>query len=421
MRRETGKPPWQILGTIFALKFDGRKDKTMKKSLWLLLLGLVLIAGCVVYVPYKGEEGSPPPRERERTYESDYRDYPAEMDVSYFYDYLSPYGIWVSYPTYGYVWVPRHMGLGWRPYTNGRWVWTDDGWTWVSYYEWGWVPFHYGRWGWDRRIGWFWVPGTIWGPAWVTWRWSNLYIGWAPLPPDVEFVMGVGINRLPYDLPGNYWIFIEGRYFQYDYLDRYVLPFERNTTIINYTVNKANLSVRNRRVIDDGVDIDQVRRVTRTEVSRYALEDARRPQETRISGNAVRVYRPTVKKDEAARPKSFWQKGEAEEKLPEIRTGDLEKRVSPAETELRLKQEQEKEMRLLQQSQEKENAELRRKIEDQKKLASDEAEKQKIDKEYAVKAKELQKQHEEEKSKIAERHQEEKQVVKKKLKKKEEN
>lgn len=419
MTGHPGQQQGKRFGTIFANKIIGRKDKAMKKSLWVMFLGLIFITSCVIYVPYEGEEGTPPPRERERTYKKDYRDYPTEMDISYFYDYLSPYGIWVSYSPYGYVWVPRNVGLRWRPYTYGRWIWTDYGWTWISYYEWGWIPFHYGRWGWDRRLGWFWVPGTVWGPAWVTWRWSNLYIGWAPLPPDVEFVMGVGIRGLPYDLPGNCWIFIEGRYFQYDYLDRYVLPHERNTTIIRYTVSKANLSVRNRRVINEGVDIAQVRRVTRSEVSKYALEDASRPQETRVAGDVVRVYRPSVKKDESAKPKSVWRKEEAEEKLPEVRLGDMEKRISPAEAEVRLKEEQEKEMRLLKQSQEKEDVELRRKVEDEKKLASTKAEKEKIEKDYEVKAKELQKQHEEEKSKIAERHQEEEKVVKKKLKKKE--
>jgi hypothetical protein len=31
--------------------------------------------------------------------------------------------------------------------------------------------------------GWGWVPGTMWGPAWVSWRSGGGYAGWAPLPP----------------------------------------------------------------------------------------------------------------------------------------------------------------------------------------------------------------------------------------------
>lgn len=390
----------------------------MTKKTWVVLFGLSFITSCVVYIPYGGE-GGPPPGEQERTYEQDYRAYPEETDISFFYNYLSPHGIWVASSPYGYVWVPRHMGRGWRPYTSGRWLWTDYGWTWISYDPWGWIPYHYGRWGWDKRLGWFWVPGTVWGPAWVTWRWNNLYIGWAPLPPEAEFVMGTGITGLPYDFPGNSWIFIEGRYFQNEYIDRYVLPFERNTTIIRFTVNKANLSVMNRRLINPGVDIEQVRRVTRGDVSKYELEDARRPQETKVVGDVVRIYRPSVKKDEAAKPKAFWPKDEAEEKLPEVRIRDLEERTSPDEAEAGLKRDQEKEIRLLEQSQQRDSTELRRKAEDEKKLASTAAEKQKIEKDYEVKSKELQKDHQEEKAKVTERQQEEGKAVKKTLKKKE--
>jgi len=43
--------------------------------------------------------------------------------------------------------------------------------------------YHYGRWGWRAGFGWFWVPGYVWGPAWVSWRWVNGYACWAPLGP----------------------------------------------------------------------------------------------------------------------------------------------------------------------------------------------------------------------------------------------
>src|SRR6185436_1578234 len=65
----------------------------------------------------------------------------ANIDISYqdFYDELDPYGEWIDYPEYGYVWVPRESrGGGFRPYeTNGHWVWSDDyEWMWVSDYSW---------------------------------------------------------------------------------------------------------------------------------------------------------------------------------------------------------------------------------------------------------------------------------------------
>src|ERR1043165_5421845 len=78
----------------------------------------------------------------------EYYDDANDGDGSYqqFYDDLSPYGEWVEDPQYGYVWVPD-AGDDFRPYySNGYWVNSDYGNTWVSNYDWGWAPFHYGRW-----------------------------------------------------------------------------------------------------------------------------------------------------------------------------------------------------------------------------------------------------------------------------------
>ncbi len=82
---------------------------------------------------------------------------PQETTVNFqlFYDQLDPYGTWVEYQNYGYVWMPD-VDQGFIPYgTDGHWVFTDNGWTWVSDYSWGWAPFHYGRWAYDDTYGWF--------------------------------------------------------------------------------------------------------------------------------------------------------------------------------------------------------------------------------------------------------------------------
>src|SRR5580693_6871383 len=108
----------------------------------------------------------------------------AQVGVSFqvFYDQLSPYGSWISYPEYGYVWVPTGVPSGFRPYsTGGHWVYTPDGWTWVSDYSWGWAPFHYGNWFYDQNYGWMWLPDYDWAPAWVTWGEYGDNYCWAPI------------------------------------------------------------------------------------------------------------------------------------------------------------------------------------------------------------------------------------------------
>lgn len=389
----------------------------MRHKIPVLLMGTVLLIGCIIYVPRDiGETTSGPPDED--VYRSDSDEYPYEMDLTDFYDYLSPYGVWVSYRPYGYVWIPRHVGYRWRPYSTGRWLWTDYGWTWIADEDWGWAPFHYGRWGWDRSLGWFWVPGTAWAPAWVTWRWGDLYIGWAPLPPGIEMAPGIGI-RGPFDFPNHYWVFVESRYFQHDYLDRYALPYERNASALKFAVRQSDLALRNRQIFNDGVDVEEVRRITRTSVSRHELEDARGPNENSVNERSVRIFRPTMRKNEAARPKSYWEKDEAERSLPRVRERDLERNSALAPSAERLKEDQDREMRILEQSQEEEKADLRRRIEDEEKQASTPAEKQKVTKDGEVKAGELRKAHDEEKARLDERHQEEKRALKGTIRKKE--
>jgi hypothetical protein len=117
------------------------------------------------------------------------------VTLNNFYDTLSPYGNWVEVDGYGRCWQP---GVGvynseWQPYgDHGHWVYTDSGWYWDSDYAWGWAPFHYGRWFRHDRFGWCWSPDTVWGPSWVTWRYSDDYCGWAPLPPGAYYQNGVG-------------------------------------------------------------------------------------------------------------------------------------------------------------------------------------------------------------------------------------
>ena len=136
---------------------------------------------------------------------TDYVDYttypPADFstpdDTAYFYDTLAPYGSWINLAGYGLCWQPivYVRNHDWRPYNDrGRWLYTDCGWYWQSDYSWGWAAFHYGRWFRDANAGWVWLPNRVWGPAWVSWRNSAEYAGWAPLPPSANFVPGVGFR-----------------------------------------------------------------------------------------------------------------------------------------------------------------------------------------------------------------------------------
>ena len=217
-----------------------------------------------------------------------------ETSVSYqtFYDDLSPYGQWIDYPEYGYVWHP--YGNDFRPYSSeGHWLWTEDyGWMWASDYEWGWAPFHYGRWLYDEFYGWVWIPGYEWSPAWVEWRTGNDYYGWAPLGPGVN--IGVNFSFGLYSPPYNYWCFVPRNYMMSPRVYDYCLPPSRNTVIINRTTIINNYR-RTNNVFVTGPRRNDVERYT-GRINPFVLRQSSRPGRTHIERNTVNVFRPRVER-----------------------------------------------------------------------------------------------------------------------------
>jgi hypothetical protein len=370
----------------------------MKKTLGFLILVLFLGAvGCIRYVPYQEPGRYPndyPPEQNYDRYDS--------LDDSYFYNELEPYGVWISYRPYGYVWIPRDVGYGWRPYTRGHWAWTDYGWTWVSVERWGWVAFHYGRWGWDRRLGWFWVPDIVWGPAWVAWRWGDAHIGWAPLPPGVPFVPGRGFGPHRWDIPGDHWNFVHGRYFLDRGLDRWVLPVERNVTIINVTSLRVNVDVRNNHVYNEGVDLDHVRRSTNRTVERLSLKDANQAGEAKQVGRDLVIYKPEIKRNEAAKPRRVIDEATAERQLSSETGGRIYRDVSRREEEA-IREDHDKERRLMRESQESELDAIRREGEQEKARIQNPEQKKNVESRVSSRITELKKKHEQEKAELEKR------------------
>ncbi len=390
----------------------------MNKGLWIIPVILVMTVSCAGYLS-SPEYGYPPgdggyDRPGVQQYPPGYpQQYGQNEDSSYFYDRLSPYGSWTELNPYGYVWTPSHMGYRWRPYSDGHWVWTDYGWTWIADQEWGDIPFHYGRWGWDNDMGWFWVPGTVWGPAWVTWRSSDQYMGWAPLPPGVEFGVGMDLNSLSMDIPLNFWVFIQGSHFQDRYLNPYVLPFERNQTIVNYTVIHNNIYTRNDRIINEGIGTDEVRRITGRDVPRYALQDARQPGRTKIVGQEVQMFRPNVRQNNDARPRLFLNRDQARQDLAPAKVFDPQGQEAIDKEAATALKRQNEEARLLKDSQAQEirDMQLKRDLETQR--LRDAAQKAIVKSDYEAKISDLRRSHAVEKQQLTARHKNDTEQVKK--------
>lgn len=230
---------------------------------------------------------------------------PVVVDVSLFYDELAPYGTWVSLEGYGWVWTPYDTPVGWRPYSYGYWAYTDYGWTWVSKWRWGWAPFHYGRWFFHSRHGWVWKPGTVWGPAWVVWRHhpgGAGWIGWAPMPPQIEWRAGIGLRAewgVVDPIIEPFWYsFVEERNFPARDLDKRLELPARNGTLLGDAQNVTNYAWAENRVVNRSLSADRIEQATGRQVARQRVMDGGTPSRgAEIRGNDVILYRPRIERE----------------------------------------------------------------------------------------------------------------------------
>ncbi len=197
-------------------------------------------------------------------------------DHQIFFAELSRFGEWFETREYGFVWQPTALGADptWRPYTRGRWVNSDQGWTWLSDEPFGWAVYHYGRWVLLAEHGWVWVPGDDWAPAWVSWRQNDDYLGWAPLPPetlyDEVYDYDPGID-LAYDVSPDYYNFVPVDHF-YEPVQPHCVPQVTVITIIINTRNVTRFSMRGNHVHCGGPDFGWVNRHARRPARRCQLD-----------------------------------------------------------------------------------------------------------------------------------------------------
>jgi hypothetical protein len=204
-----------------------------------------------------------------------------DVSVDFFYNNMSG-GSWMEVADYGYCWQPDIVvsNTSWRPYSDGYWTYTDLGWTWVSYEDFGWATYHYGRWVRLADHGWCWAPGRDedleWGPAWVSWRTSDTYVGWAPLPPTrIRFVEGVAITGqvdIEFDIGPGYYNFCDVRYIGEPVLRERIVDVNQNVTFINQTVNVTNITYKNKVVYNYGPDINVINTRAARPIQRLKIE-----------------------------------------------------------------------------------------------------------------------------------------------------
>ncbi|HET7788606.1 MAG TPA: DUF6600 domain-containing protein, partial [Myxococcales bacterium] len=244
-------------------------------SLAALAAGCIVEQGQTVRDQPPLETPPPPPADTAApsySYDSGYQAEappPAGSDVGspdVFYEQLSPYGTWTYVAPYGRVWIPA-VGYGWRPYYYGRWVLTDWGWTFASDDPWGWAAYHYGRWNWAVGFGWYWIPGTVWAPAWVSWRYGGGYVSWCPLGPS-----GVYFG---YRHPA--WVAVQEQHFTRP-ISAVAVPTQRTSGIVSQARPLTGPHATVARTGAFGPPVASVARATGQQIRPVAAANAVRPR-----------------------------------------------------------------------------------------------------------------------------------------------
>ncbi len=226
-----------------------------------------------------------------------------EMQIQSVADFNQPLGqlgSWIDVGGGQRGWHPKEVGSTWRPYVNGKWVWTDAGWFWASNEPWAWATYHYGSWIDQPATGWVWIPGTEWAPAWVDWRMGGNYIGWAPFAPAGATAASAA------------FVFVDVRHFTGPLTLSIVL--KNNSTILDETkpIEGNRRERRNREghgeeemVVNEGPGIDAIQKTTGQRINAVPVQQLR--QQTAASsgltggantrGNTNTNFSPTGRPD----------------------------------------------------------------------------------------------------------------------------
>jgi hypothetical protein len=274
-----------------------------------------------------------------------------KVDYDYFYKELSPHGEWVEVNAKdlgldikpgttviegktGYDYVLDVLGINtayaqtdeqlmnifvWRPaaeliqtaenetaepqyvpYNNGQWINTEQGWYFKASTSAEDLTSHYGRWALDPNLGWVWLPGKVWAPAWVDWRENEDYAAWAPVPPGTYIINDV-LNVSPLD--DNRFTVVEKRYLVEPsvYKYRYQVVENKNKIMIKEMTKINGVMIMNKTVINRGPDVAAIETKSGKKIEKVKIKRVGSNDGTGFSAGQLIIYTPKFKTEKTAK------------------------------------------------------------------------------------------------------------------------
>lgn len=275
---------------------------------------------------------------------TDYKESPNDfltVDFEYFYKELSSYGEWIeidakklgidikptamnnsnntlisdllgirtAYAQTGeqifnlFVWRPANelaseMIKGsneYIPYNNGQWIYTDEGWYFKANTPQEELTSHYGRWTQDEELGWIWLPGKTYSPAWVDWRQNDDYVAWAPVTPgkyiENDAVKIDDINENRYTIVEKKHL-IEPSVYKY----RYQYVENKNKIMIKEMTKTDGIIIKDKKVINKGPDVTDIEKKSGKKIEQIKINKVNKKEEAGLKGNSINVFVPELKK-----------------------------------------------------------------------------------------------------------------------------
>jgi hypothetical protein len=177
------------------------------------------------------------------------------------------------------------------PYTNGQWVYTDAGWYFRAANDYEEITHHYGRWVFTPVMGWVWMPGRVWAPAWVDWREDDDYFAWEPIPPRIYIVNDVILTPPVYE---DRYIFVERTHFYEPEIYNYVYTFNGHGPHIKIKDMRRldGIMVINNTVINRGPDIGVVQNIRGSTIEMVKVNKVKDIGDVKFNGKEINSYSP---------------------------------------------------------------------------------------------------------------------------------
>lgn len=181
------------------------------------------------------------------------------------------------------------------PYNNGQWLNTEDGWYFKASTAPEELTSHYGRWTLDPNLGWVWLPGRVWAPAWVDWREDADYVAWAPVPPGTYIVNDAisvtQVNENRYTIVEKKR-FIEPSVYKY----RYQYVENKNKIMIKEMTKTDGVIVKNKTVINKGPEVGSIEKASGKKIEQVKIKRVDNKNSVGLADNTISIYTPPMKK-----------------------------------------------------------------------------------------------------------------------------